>query len=66
MYYYRTEPGSIGRLKITERASINDPWEPGINISELNILGDLANPSLTSDELTIVFTSRDIQEYQTG
>ena len=60
MYYYRTEPGSIGRLKITERASINNPWEPGVNISELNVLGDLANPSLTSDELMIVFTSRDI------
>lgn len=66
MYYYRTEPGSIGRLKITERASINDPWEPGINISELNILGDLANPSLTSDELTIVFTSRDIPSGRGG
>jgi len=66
MYYYRTEPGSIGRLKITERASINDPWEPGINISELNILGDLANPSLTSDELTIVFTSRDIPRGRGG
>ncbi len=66
MYYYRTESGSIGRLKISERASINDPWEPGINISELNVLGDLANPSLTSDELIIVFTSRDIPRGRGG
>ncbi|HUS71936.1 MAG TPA: LamG-like jellyroll fold domain-containing protein, partial [Sedimentisphaerales bacterium] len=69
MYYMRVEPGStppppwpplstgpIGRLKVTERASIYDPWLPGTNISELNALGDVYIPSLTEDELTIFFT----------
>jgi len=53
MYYY-TNTG-IDRLKFTERASVFNPWAIGTNISELNALGDVANPSLTPDELTIVF-----------
>ncbi len=55
MYYYRTEPGSIRRMKLSERASVTDPWPAGINISELNALGNVCEPSLTADELTIVF-----------
>jgi hypothetical protein len=54
MYYY-TNTG-VHRLKFTERASVFDPWIPGTNISELNAMGGVANPSLTADELTIVFT----------
>jgi hypothetical protein len=55
MYYHRTEPGSLSRLKISERASVNDPCPTGLNIIELNSLGNVNNPSLTEDELTIVF-----------
>ncbi|MHC4546501.1 MAG: LamG-like jellyroll fold domain-containing protein [Planctomycetota bacterium] len=60
MYYYRTEPGSLHRLKVSERTSITDPWPEGSNISELNSLGNLDCPSLTQDELIIVFISTDI------
>ena len=54
MYYYRTEiPGK--RLKLSERASADEDWQPGVNLSELNQLGDLATPTLSRDELVIVF-----------
>ncbi|MHC4739865.1 MAG: LamG-like jellyroll fold domain-containing protein [Planctomycetota bacterium] len=56
MYYFRTEPGSVWRMKFSERASVSDPWPTGINVSELNSLGDIASPSLTEDELIIVFS----------
>jgi len=56
MYYLRIEPGFIGRLKVTNRASVYDSWQPGFNISELNALGNLHDPYLTADELTIFFT----------
>jgi len=60
MYYYRTEPGNMGlghhRIKLTERASVHDPWLAGTNLSELNSLGPVSTLSLTEDELTIVFT----------
>lgn len=65
MYYYETE-GSMRQLKVTERASADDPWRPGISISELNALGQVANPSLTKDELTIVFTGYEIPGGQGG
>ena len=60
MYYYRTEPGSLHRLKVSQRAAVTDPWPIGSNISELNSLGNLNTPSLTQDELIIVFISADI------
>jgi len=66
MYYHRTEPGSKWRLKVTERASINDPWQPGVNLDELNVLGDLGNPSLTEDGLTIVFCGNNLSGGQGG
>lgn len=66
MYYHRTEPGSEWRLKVSERASVNDPWQPGINISELNVLGHLGDPSLTEDELTIVFYGNNLSGGQGG
>lgn len=59
MYYYRVE-GSVHRLKVTERLSIDEPWQPGIDITELNALGGVANPSLTEDELIIFFTGTDV------
>lgn len=60
MYYYRTEPGSLHRLKVSERADVTNPWTEGSNISELNSLGNLGTPSLTQNELIIVFISADI------
>jgi len=58
LYYMRTEPGNYWRLKFSERASVNDPWPVGVNISELNVLNQvLRSPTLTTDELTIFFSS---------
>ena len=57
MYYYRTEPGSIWRMKLSERASVSDPWPAGVNISELNAVGNIYAPSLTADELTVFFAT---------
>ncbi len=59
MYYYRTESGSIQRLKVTQRKSVDEPWRRGSDINELNAIGNAACPTLTQDELTIVFTVRD-------
>ncbi len=55
MYYYRTEIGGK-RLKVTQRSSASAFWMAGSNISELNRLGDVANPTLTQDERIIVFS----------
>ena len=60
MYYYRTEPGSQSLLKMSQRGSIASPWPEGANINELNALGSLAGPTLTVDELTIVFSGSNI------
>ncbi|NIP25719.1 MAG: hypothetical protein GWN67_15480 [Phycisphaerae bacterium] len=60
MYYY-TESSSGWELKVTERATDNDPWPIGTNISELNVLNGLhQTPRLTADELTIFFSSYDM------
>ena len=55
LYYYRAEAGNNWRVKMSERASVYDPWLPGSNITELNNFGDIARLTLTADELTIVF-----------
>ena len=60
MYYFRTEPGSVWRLKMTQRASASDPWMPGNNITELNALGNVNLPTLSQDELTIVFAGTNV------
>ena len=60
MYYHRTESDSRHRLKVSKRESINDQWPPGTNISELNTLENINNPSLTPNELTIVFMSNNV------
>jgi len=59
LYYYRTEP-SGKRLKISERDSAGEDWPPGADLSELNQLGDLANPTLSKDERVIVFSGYDL------
>jgi len=55
LYYYHSSRSRY-YIKMSERASVNDLWLAGIDVLELNALGDVANPSLSPDELTIVFT----------
>ena len=52
LYYY----GTPHVIKISERISAVGPWQAGIGVPELNALGGVANPSLSANELTIVFT----------
>ncbi|MHC4312577.1 MAG: LamG-like jellyroll fold domain-containing protein, partial [Planctomycetota bacterium] len=61
MYYFaQTENPILWQLKVSERASVNDPWSAGSDISELNQLGKVQAPTLTADELIIFFDSPDI------
>jgi hypothetical protein len=55
LYYYRTEPGSIWRLKESTRATASSPWGTPQNLTELNNLGDVANAKLSANEQSIVF-----------
>jgi hypothetical protein len=67
MYYFaQKDSPSLWQLKFSERASVNDPWPQGTNISELNQLGKVYKPALTADELIIVFNSYDIAGGQGG
>jgi hypothetical protein len=60
--YYMNELTTRYLLKVSERASVYDPWPQGSDISELNALGDRPlTPRLTADELTIFFSSYDMQ-----
>ncbi|MCF7973086.1 MAG: hypothetical protein K9N55_04680 [Phycisphaerae bacterium] len=56
MYYFRTEPGSLSRIKVSTRSAVTAAWPDGTNLEALNALGRLASPTLTSDELVIVFS----------
>ncbi len=58
LYYYEAQ--STWVIKRSERMSSDDPWLAGVGVAELNALGGVANPSLTPDELTIVFTGTDV------
>ena len=55
MYFLRTEPGSIWRIKECARDTESSPWGSPMNLTELNALGDAGNPKLSCNELTIVF-----------
>ena len=55
MYFLRTEPGSVWRIKESTRQTESSPWESPRNLTELNNLGDVGNPKLSCDELSIVF-----------
>jgi hypothetical protein len=57
--YYHEEQTSAWLLKMSERASVEDPWPQGTTISELNTLGNIHLPALTADELIIFFASPD-------
>ncbi|MCX5638296.1 MAG: hypothetical protein NTX52_11485, partial [Planctomycetota bacterium] len=65
MYYYRTG-GGRDRIMLTKRTSTNDPWLPGVEIVELSVLGNVFNPDLTADELTIVFCGDNLPGGQGG
>jgi hypothetical protein len=58
--YYHEELPSGWQLKMSERASVDDPWPQGTNVSEISSLGKIHSPKLTPDELTIFFGSPDI------
>jgi len=59
--YYHNEVPEGWLLKVSERASAEDPWPDGVPISELNALGQfLQYPRLTPDELTICFSGRNL------
>ncbi len=64
--YYIVEEGTDFVLRVSERASILDPWPSGTGISELNLLGKIHSVSLTADELIIVFSATDIPGGQGG
>lgn len=65
MYYYSTE-SSWRRLRMARRSSIGSWRRVGSEIAELNSLGEVANPSLTEDELTIVFSGLDLWDGKGG
>jgi len=60
MYYCYKQPQTGYRLAVSERESVDDPWRPGTDLRELNVLGDVFNSSLTADELTIFFTGYEL------
>lgn len=55
LYFWRTESGSVWRLKESTRATEASPWGAVQNLTSLNSLGDVGNAKLSSDELSIVF-----------
>jgi hypothetical protein len=61
MYFYSTE-GGWRRLKVSRRSSVTGWWRTPMAIPELNGLGEVANPSLTEDELTIVFSGLSLEK----
>jgi len=65
--YYHYEYQGIFSLRYSERTSVDDPWREGINISELNMLGEqLRAPKLTPDELNIFFDAYELIDGQGG
>jgi len=53
MYYGK----SPGKVMLSSRASVDDPWSPGVQVSGLTLAGGAYWPKLSQDELTIVFHS---------
>ena len=56
--YYKEYNGTFNEIKMATRTATGDPWTPTKTFSELHV-GDTPGsaPSLTSDELIIVFHS---------
>ena len=63
LYYYRAEIGNDWRVKMSERASVNDPWLPGTDLSDLNDFGDICSFALSADERTVVFALLESPDY---
>jgi hypothetical protein len=55
MYYHQE---STWQIKVSTRASVSDPWSQGTAVSGLP--GNICQPSLSSDELTIVFNNPNV------
>lgn len=64
--YYKHELPSRWYLEMSERSSVDQPWPAGTRVSEINAYGAPSQPSLTADELIIVFTSHNITGGQGG
>lgn len=60
LYYYSSE-GGWGRLKMSTKSTFTGWWRPGVELAELNGLGIVAYPSLTQDELVIVFSGLNLE-----
>jgi len=59
--YYHNETGGVFRLMLSERESLEQSWPAGKSVEEVNVLGrKIQAPSLTQDELTIIFDAADI------
>jgi len=54
MYYH--DEGSGWHIKMSQRASVNDPWPQGTTVN-LGSISYPSLPSLSADELTMVFNS---------
>ncbi len=57
MYYY--EESNTWRIKVSQRASVNDPWSQGSIVQGLPS-SSICSPSLSADELTIVFNNPNV------
>lgn len=64
--YYIVEEGTDFVLRLSQRASMHDPWPTGAQIPEINSLGKIESVSLTADELIVVFGGRNIAGGQGG
>jgi hypothetical protein len=56
LYYYE----DAWSIYVSHRPSVSTSWPVGSGVPELNALGGVANPSLTPDQLTIVFTGTNV------
>lgn len=54
----RTGGAGAGDLYVATRQSVTDMFSPPINLGVLNTAGDDVTPSISSDGLTLVFSSR--------
>jgi Tol biopolymer transport system component len=59
MYYH--EESSAWMIKMSQRSLVNDPWSQGTSVSGLP--SGISSPSLSEDELTIVFNNPSVGNY---
>ncbi len=58
MYFVlRVDPTMQGRLMVSKRTSVTDPWGAPTNVGELETGGDEANPQVSGDGLRMYFAS---------